>query len=135
MQGDRREFLQFTSLVGALAATGLLGALHCLGMCSGIAGGLLVRLGSGGPIRAVLSFHAARILMYTLLGIAGSTVLMAILFTPFEDPSRVYYGTDTRAAGLLVGEDAGHQALAATLEGEGHAGRLSRRTCRGPARG
>jgi sulfur-oxidizing protein SoxY len=30
MQGDRREFLQFTSLVGALAATGLLGAEQAL---------------------------------------------------------------------------------------------------------
>ena len=28
-------------------ATGLFGALHCLGMCSGIAGGFFVRCGSG----------------------------------------------------------------------------------------
>ena len=48
--------------------------------------------------RTIRSFLAM-----TLLGIAGSTVLMAVLYTPFEDPSRVYYGTDTRAAGLLVG--------------------------------
>lgn len=39
----------------------------------------------------------------TVVGIAGSTILMAALFTPFSDPSRVYYGTDTRMAGLLVG--------------------------------
>ncbi len=36
-------------------------------------------------------------------GIAASTVLMAVLFEPFADVSRVYYGTDTRAAGLLFG--------------------------------
>ena len=30
MQGDRREFLQFTALAGALAATGLLGAEQAL---------------------------------------------------------------------------------------------------------
>lgn len=32
-----------------------------------------------------------------------STWWMANLFVPFEDPSRVYYGTDTRAAGILIG--------------------------------
>lgn len=39
----------------------------------------------------------------TVAGVIASTVLMAMLFTPFSDPSRVYYGTDTRMAGLLVG--------------------------------
>ena len=34
---------------------------------------------------------------------AGSTVLMAVLHDPTADPSRVYYGTDTRLAALLVG--------------------------------
>jgi peptidoglycan/LPS O-acetylase OafA/YrhL len=33
----------------------------------------------------------------------ASTVLMAVLFTPGTDPSRVYYGTDTRLADLAVG--------------------------------
>ncbi|MFN2252476.1 MAG: acyltransferase family protein, partial [Anaerolineae bacterium] len=33
----------------------------------------------------------------------GSTALMWALYEPLTDPSRVYYGTDTRAAGLLVG--------------------------------
>ena len=33
----------------------------------------------------------------------ASTWWMARLVVAFEDPSRVYYGTDTRAAGLLVG--------------------------------
>lgn len=36
-------------------------------------------------------------------GAVGSTVLMAMLYTPFEDPSRVFYGTDTRAVGILIG--------------------------------
>jgi peptidoglycan/LPS O-acetylase OafA/YrhL len=35
-------------------------------------------------------------------GIAGSTALMWVLYTP-TDPSRVYYGTDTRAFLLLMG--------------------------------
>jgi len=33
----------------------------------------------------------------------ASLVWMAILFDPVADPSRVYYGTDTRASGLLMG--------------------------------
>ena len=32
-----------------------------------------------------------------------STILMWILFPGIDDPTRVYYGTDTRAAGLLLG--------------------------------
>lgn len=34
---------------------------------------------------------------------AASAALMAILYDPLSDPSRVYYGTDTRAFSLLVG--------------------------------
>ena len=33
----------------------------------------------------------------------ASTVLMAVLFSSGSDPSRVYYGTDTRAQALLIG--------------------------------
>ncbi|MEX2158427.1 MAG: acyltransferase family protein [Dehalococcoidia bacterium] len=44
----------------------------------------------------------------TLLGAAcvlaaGSSLLMGFLYDPHGDPSRVYYGTDTRAQSLLVG--------------------------------
>jgi len=42
-------------------------------------------------------------LFIALAGAAGSAVLMAALYQPAIDPSRVYYGTDTRAAGLLFG--------------------------------
>jgi hypothetical protein len=34
---------------------------------------------------------------------ASSAILMALLFQPGHDPSRAYYGTDTRAQSLLVG--------------------------------
>ncbi|SDT59870.1 acyltransferase family protein [Actinoplanes derwentensis] len=45
---------------------------------------------------------------WTLLGvtlalITGSTLLATYLYNPFTDPSRVYFGTDTRAAAPLVG--------------------------------
>lgn len=34
---------------------------------------------------------------------AGSAIAMAMLYEPGTDPSRVYYGTDTRAFGMLIG--------------------------------
>jgi peptidoglycan/LPS O-acetylase OafA/YrhL len=43
------------------------------------------------------------LLLATLLMTALSTVWMAALYSPDLDPLRIYYGTDTRAAGFLVG--------------------------------
>jgi peptidoglycan/LPS O-acetylase OafA/YrhL len=48
-------------------------------------------------------FGRRRVLWGVLAGIAGSTALMWVLFDPGQDPSRIYYGTDTRLAGLLCG--------------------------------
>jgi peptidoglycan/LPS O-acetylase OafA/YrhL len=56
--------------------------------------------------RAQLRF-AARLF---LVGAAASALLMAVLYRSGSDPSRVYYGTDTRAQALLIGA-----ALAAIL--------------------
>jgi len=42
-------------------------------------------------------------LFIALAGAVGSALLMATLYQPGVDPSRVYYGTDTRVAGLLFG--------------------------------
>ncbi len=42
-------------------------------------------------------------LVAILIMIAASSVWMAVLYSPNADPLRVYYGTDTRAAGFLVG--------------------------------
>jgi len=52
---------------------------------------------------------AVAVLATALLGAAASTVLMAWLYNP-GNTTRAYYGTDTRAAGILVGA-----ALAAAL--------------------
>ena len=49
------------------------------------------------------SVRATGLLLLTLAGAAASAILMAVLVDPGGDPSRVYYGTDTRAAGLLLG--------------------------------
>ncbi|MGM7636687.1 acyltransferase family protein [Bacillus sp. Hm123] len=39
----------------------------------------------------------------TMLGAILSALLMAFMYEPGTDPSRVYYGTDTRAFSLLIG--------------------------------
>ena len=44
-----------------------------------------------------------RLPFLVIAGIAGSATLMWVLYNPYGDPSRVYYGTDTRAFLLLMG--------------------------------
>ena len=48
-------------------------------------------------------FRQRRVLFVALMGAVASALLMAILYRPEADPSRVYFGTDTRATGLLMG--------------------------------
>ncbi|HEX3738048.1 MAG TPA: acyltransferase family protein [Solirubrobacterales bacterium] len=48
-------------------------------------------------------FGRRRLLLGVLAGAIGSVVLAWILFDPGHDASRVYYGTDTHAVGLLAG--------------------------------
>jgi peptidoglycan/LPS O-acetylase OafA/YrhL len=43
----------------------------------------------------------------TVIAAIGSATLMALLYDSHHDPSRVYYGTDTRAQAVLVGAAAG----------------------------
>jgi peptidoglycan/LPS O-acetylase OafA/YrhL len=51
-----------------------------------------------------LRFISKRSILFITLTIAGiSALTMAILYEPGSDPSRVYYGTDTRAFSLLIG--------------------------------
>jgi len=52
---------------------------------------------------AIAHWKRWRVLLAVFGGAAISTILMASLFHTGVDPSRVYYGTDTRAAELLVG--------------------------------
>ncbi|MFX3632550.1 MAG: acyltransferase family protein [Candidatus Pristimantibacillus sp.] len=56
-------------------------------------------------LTAALRFVPRRgqLALWTLLGAAMSAGAMALLYQPGLDPSRVYYGTDTRAFGLLIG--------------------------------
>jgi peptidoglycan/LPS O-acetylase OafA/YrhL len=48
-------------------------------------------------------FGRGRLLLGVLAGALGSVALAWILFDPGGDASRVYYGTDTHAVGLLAG--------------------------------
>jgi peptidoglycan/LPS O-acetylase OafA/YrhL len=50
-----------------------------------------------------LKNHRFRLLSAFLVLTAASTLWMAGLYSPGADPLRIYYGTDTRAAGFLVG--------------------------------
>jgi peptidoglycan/LPS O-acetylase OafA/YrhL len=53
---------------------------------------------------AMMRFWRPRqVVLVVLAGAAASALAMALLYRPDVDPSRLYYGTDTRAAGLLVG--------------------------------
>ena len=48
-------------------------------------------------------FGRRRLLWGVLAGAAASTLLMIVLFSPGSSTDRVFYGTDTRAVGLLIG--------------------------------
>ncbi|MBE7121243.1 acyltransferase family protein [Bacillus cereus] len=45
----------------------------------------------------------SRMILFICLGALASALAMAILYEPGSDPSRIYYGTDTRAFSLLIG--------------------------------
>ncbi|MFP5320109.1 MAG: acyltransferase family protein [Acidimicrobiia bacterium] len=57
------------------------------------------------PVLALAVRHRPhrRLVKPLLAAAAVSGLLMAVLFQPYADPSRVYYGTDTRALALLLG--------------------------------
>jgi sulfite exporter TauE/SafE len=80
-------------------ATGLFGAFHCLGMCSGIAGGFFVRPGSQPRFPPVLLFHAARILVYTTIGVSGAALGRILAQTGIIGKGQ---GVLMMAAGLLI---------------------------------
>ena len=48
-------------------------------------------------------FGRTRVLIGVIAGALVSAALMWVLFNPGSDPIRAYYGTDTRASGLLAG--------------------------------
>lgn len=59
------------------------------------------------PFAISLGFYyikkQSRMILFICLGAIASALAMAILYEPGSDPSRIYYGTDTRAFSLLIG--------------------------------
>lgn len=66
MSGEAGYLLAFTA--------GLLGAPHCLGMCTGLAGGVFVHQGLAGRGLAAGLYHTGRVATYVALGVAGGLV-------------------------------------------------------------
>lgn len=50
-----------------------------------------------------IAFRRGKLALLILAGAALSALAMALIYVPGTDPSRVYYGTDTRAFALLIG--------------------------------
>jgi peptidoglycan/LPS O-acetylase OafA/YrhL len=72
------------------------------------------------PLALIVGLRLARgrlrpLLAGTLLAMLASALTMAALYRPGVDPSRLYYGTDTRAQALLLG---GGLALLLALRGQ-----------------
>nr|WP_274387402.1 acyltransferase family protein [Salsipaludibacter albus] len=58
------------------------------------------------PIMALVALRSGgrrRLLALSVVGALVSLFITLVLYVPGADPSRIYFGTDTRAAGLLLG--------------------------------
>ena len=68
---------------------------------------------------ARLGWRRTGVILTVTLGVLSS-ILMAVLFHPGSDPTRVYYGTDTRLFDLMAGRDRGlHRRVAPAAEPAG----------------
>ncbi len=84
---------------GLAFSTGLFGALHCLGMCGGLAGGCAVGRDGKRSWLALVQYHGMRIALYTLLGVAGAVAGRALVQTGLVGKVQ---GVLMIGAGLLV---------------------------------
>lgn len=55
------------------------------------------------PLFLLLTHRRGKLFILILGAAVASALAMAFLYVPGSDPSRVYYGTDTRMFGLLIG--------------------------------
>ncbi len=90
-------FTEFGYLLAFL--TGISGTFHCLGMCSGLAGGYFAGHGWAGMRWDPLIYHGVRILSYSLLGVAGTLLGRVLIQTGFLGKGQ---GILFMLAGLLV---------------------------------
>ncbi len=80
-------------------ATGLFGALHCLGMCGGLAGGFFVQRQAQPRLAPQLIYHASRLFTYALLGMAGAWAGRSLAQTGLTGKAQ---GILMMGAGLLI---------------------------------
>lgn len=80
-------------------ATGLFGALHCLGMCGGLAGGFFVQRQVQPRLAPQLIYHASRLFTYALLGMAGAWAGRSLAQTGLTGKAQ---GILMMGAGLLI---------------------------------
>ncbi|MED3803089.1 acyltransferase family protein [Lysinibacillus xylanilyticus] len=59
------------------------------------------------PILLIIGLYVfkkqSKLSIFVFIAALSSAVLMGVLYQPGEDPSRIYYGTDTRSFELLIG--------------------------------
>ncbi len=80
-------------------ATGLFGALHCLGMCGGLAGGFFVQRQVQPRLAPQFIYHASRLFIYALLGMAGAWAGRSLAQTGLTGKAQ---GILMMGAGLLI---------------------------------
>jgi len=80
-------------------ATGLFGALHCLGMCGGLAGGYFVQRQTQPRLTPQLLYHGSRLFIYALLGMAGALAGRTLAQTGLTGKGQ---GILMMGAGLLI---------------------------------
>lgn len=80
-------------------ATGLFGALHCLGMCGGLAGGFFVQRQVPPRLAPQFIYHASRLFIYALLGMAGAWAGRSLAQTGLTGKAQ---GILMMGAGLLI---------------------------------
>ena len=80
-------------------ATGIFGALHCLGMCGGLAGGFFVQRQVQPRLAPQFIYHASRLFIYALLGMAGAWAGRSLAQTGLTGKAQ---GILMMGAGLLI---------------------------------
>ncbi len=61
--------------------TGLLGSLHCVGMCGGLVSAFFLKMDSKGTVLPYFYYHFGRIMSYMLIGTAAAALGMALAST------------------------------------------------------
>lgn len=82
--------IEFSLLAAALA--GLLGGVHCVGMCGGIVTAFSFRTdGSAPPFRLHLAYNAGRVMSYTLFGALAGALGGALAVAKFLPAQTLLY--------------------------------------------